>query len=121
MNSVVLPSFRLWRMKGKAMPPKFEPPPKQAITVSGYSPAICICFSASSPMMVWCIPTWLSTDPSVYLQLGVVVASSTASEMAVPSEPMCVGSFVMMSFPARVDIEGEPSTVAPKVRMMLDR
>ena len=26
-------------------------------------------------------------EPSVYLQWGVVVASSTASEMAVPSEP----------------------------------
>lgn len=31
--------------------------------------------------------TWLNTEPRVYLQLGVVCASSMASEMAVPSEP----------------------------------
>ena len=108
-------------MKGNAIPPKFEPPPKHAITISGYSPAISICFSASRPMMLWWIATWLSTEPSVYLQLGVVVASSTASEMAVPSEPVWLGSRVRMSLPARVDIEGEPSTTAPKVRMMLLR
>ena len=72
-------------------------------------------------MMLWCRATWLSTEPSVYLQLGVVVASSTASEMAVPSEPGWRGSRVMMSLPARVDIEGEPVTAAPKVRMMLER
>ena len=48
----------------------------------------------------------------------VVVASSMASEIAVPSVPGCIGSLVMISFPARVDIDGEPSTVAPKVRMI---
>ena len=57
----------------------------------------------------------------MYLQLGVVVASSTASEIAVPNEPLCVGSLVRMSLPARVDIDGEPSTTAPNVRMMLER
>ena len=30
-------------------------------------------------------------------------------------------SFRVRSIPARVDIEGEPSTTAPKVRMMLER
>ena len=44
--------------------------------------AISICFSASSPMTVWCRATWLNTEPRVYLQLGVVCASSMASEMA---------------------------------------
>ena len=108
-------------MNGKAIPPKLLPPPKHAITVSGYSPAISICFSASSPMMVWCRATWLSTEPRVYLQCGVVVASSIASLIAVPSEPGCIGSRVIMSFPARVDIDGEPVTAAPNVRMMLER
>ena len=61
------------------------------------------------------------TEPKVYLQLGVVVASSIASEIAVPNEPGCVGSRVTMSFPARVDMEGDPSTIAPKVRMMSER
>ena len=105
-------------MKGKEIPPKFEPPPKQAITMSGYSPAISICFSASRPITVWCRATWFSTDPRVYLQLGVDIASSMASEMAVPREPWFIGSRVMMSLPARVDIEGEASTVAPKVCMI---
>ena len=63
----------------------------------------------------------MSTEPSVYLQWGVVVASSMASLMAVPSDPGWLGSRVMMSLPARVLIEGEPSTVAPKVRMMAER
>ena len=52
------------RRNGKASPPKFEPPPTQAITTSGYSPAISICASASCPITVWCSSTWLSTDPS---------------------------------------------------------
>lgn len=38
-------------------------------------------------MIVWCSVTWLSTEPSVYLQFGVLIASSIASEIAVPSEP----------------------------------
>ena len=77
----------LWRMNGNEIPPKFDPPPKQPITMSGYSPAICICFSASRPITVWCSVTWLRTEPSVYLQFGVLIASSIASEMAVPSDP----------------------------------
>ena len=95
------------------MPPKLEPPPKQAMTMSGYSPAKAICFSASRPMTVWCSVTWLRTEPRVYLQLGVVRASSMASEMAVPSEPWWLGWAVRMSLPARVDMEGEAVTCAP--------
>ena len=63
----------------------------------------------------------MSTEPSAYLQLGVVVASSMASDMAVPSEPELFGSRVMMSFPARVDMDGEPVTLAPNVRMSIPR
>ena len=72
MKRVCLPSRILWRMNGNAIPPKLEPPPKQAITISGYSPAISICFSASRPITVWCRATWLNTEPNVYLQFGVV-------------------------------------------------
>ena len=52
------------RRNGNVSPPKFEPPPTQAITVSGSSPAIAICASASCPITVWWSSTWLSTDPS---------------------------------------------------------
>ena len=72
-------------------------------------------------MTVWCRVTWLMTEPRVYLQFGVSRASSTASEMAVPKEPWLLGSRVRMSFPARVDMEGEGVTCAPKVCMMLRR
>ena len=54
---------------------------------SGSSPAISICSSASSPITVWCSRTWLSTEPSEYLVSSRVAASSTASEIAMPSEP----------------------------------
>ena len=40
------------------------PPPQQPKTMSGYSPAIAICFFASSPITVWCSITWFSTEPS---------------------------------------------------------
>ena len=108
-------------MNGNASPLKLEPPPKQAIIVSGYSPAISICFSASSPITVWCRDTWLSTEPKAYLQLGVVIANSMASDIAVPKEPLQWGSFVSMSLPARVDIEGLAVTCAPNVSIMLRR
>ena len=65
--------------------------------------------------------TWLSTEPKVYLQLGVVVASSIASDIAVPNVPGWRGSRVIISLPARVDIDGEPVTSAPKVRIILLR
>ena len=102
------------------MPLKFEPPPKQAMTMSGYSPARAICFSASRPMMVWWRHTWLSTEPRVYLQFGVETASSMASEMAHPREPWSLGLTVRISLPARVDIDGEGVMAAPYV-CMIDR
>ena len=55
------------------------------------------------------------------VQLGVVIASSMASEMAVPSEPWWLGYLVRMFLPARVDMEGEGVTCAPNVCMMLRR
>ena len=52
-------------MKGRVMPPKFEPPPVQPTMTSGaVSPALASCSNASSPMIVWCSSTWFSTDPS---------------------------------------------------------
>ena len=73
--------------KGKDIPEKLEPPPKQPMTMSGYSPAISICFSASRPITVWCSITWFKTLPNVYLQFGVCRANSIASEIAVPKLP----------------------------------
>ena len=68
-------------------PAKFDPPPVQAMTTSGDSPAIPICSIASWPMTVWWRSTWLSTEPSAYFVSSRVAASSTASLMAIPSEP----------------------------------
>jgi len=49
---------------GKAMPAKLEPPPQEASTTSGLaSPASASWSLASSPMIVWCRHTWLSTEP----------------------------------------------------------
>ena len=54
---------------------------------SGVSPTLANCSSASSPMIVWCSSTWLSTLPSAYLVVGVVAAAtSTASLIAMPSD-----------------------------------
>ena len=69
------------------MPAKLLPPPVQPTITSGSSPAISSCSIASWPMMVWCISTWFSTEPSAYLVSSCVAATSTASEMAMPSEP----------------------------------
>ena len=55
--------------------------------MSASSSAFSSCFFASSPMIVWCISTWLSTLPSEYFVSSRVAASSTASLMAMPSEP----------------------------------
>jgi hypothetical protein len=64
MNRVLAPLRITRRRNGNVSPPKFEPPPMQAITTSGSSPAIPICASASCPITVWCSSTWLSTEPS---------------------------------------------------------
>ena len=38
-------------------------------------------------MIVWCSSTWLSTEPRAYLVSSSCAATSTASEIAMPSEP----------------------------------
>ena len=52
------------------------------------------------------------------MQLGVLTASSMASEMAQPRDPLSLGLRVRMSLPARVDIDGDGVTSAPKVCIM---
>ena len=81
------PSRKFRPRNGNVSPAKFEPPPVQPMTTSGDSPAIPICSIASWPMTVWCSRTWLSTEPSEYFVSSRVAASSTASLIAIPSEP----------------------------------
>ena len=73
---------------GNVRPAKFEPPPAHAMITSGSSPASAICSWASRPMTVWWSITWLSTEPRAYLVSSRVAASSTASLMAMPSDPL---------------------------------
>ena len=77
---------------GKLKPAKFEPPPAQPMRTSGSSPASAICSSVSRPITVWWRRTWLSTEPSEYFVSSRVAASSTASLIAIPSEPGESGS-----------------------------
>src|SRR5690348_10709610 len=100
------------------MPEKLLPPPWQPITTSGYSPASFICPCASRPVTVWCMQTWLSTDPNEYLVSSWVAASSTASEMAIPSDPLLEGSLARMLRPALVRSVGEENASAPQVRII---
>ena len=63
MMSIFAP-WILSATKGKAMPAKLLPPPTQPMTTSTFfSPNLASCFFASSPMIVWCSRTWLSTLP----------------------------------------------------------
>jgi hypothetical protein len=67
-------------------------------------------------MIVWCMSTWLSTEPSAYLYLPpLVTAASTASLMAMPSEPVLFGSFSRTWRPALVRSLGLAATRAPKL------
>ena len=92
MQRTFFPSCKFKRKNGKAIPAKFDPPPNGAITMSGKSPAISICFTASSPITVWCINTWFKTLPSAYFVSALVAARSTASEIAMPKLPGEFGS-----------------------------
>src|SRR5919109_3452312 len=66
--------------------------------------------------------TWLRTEPKLYLvQPPLVAATSTASEMAIPSEPGDSGSFSSTARPEFVLSEGLGVTVAPKACIMLRR
>jgi hypothetical protein len=100
-------------MNGKAMPAKLLPPPVQPTMTSGSSPAISICSIASWPMMVWCSSTWLSTEPSAYLVSSCCAATSTASLMAMPSEPGWSGRLARMARPEWVSFDGEATQRAP--------
>ena len=95
------------------MPAKLEPPPVQPTITSGSSPAISSCRIASWPMMVWCISTWLSTEPSAYFVSSCVAATSTASEIAMPSEPRWFGSLARIARPELVSFDGLATQRAP--------
>ena len=107
--------------KGKDSPAKLEPPPAQPMTMSAASSAFSSCFLASRPMTVWCISTWLSTLPSEYLVSSRVAASSTASLMAMPSEPGEFGILLEDFLPAWVSWLGLATTWAPQVSIMMRR
>ena len=100
-------------MKGKVRPAKFEPPPVQPTMMSGWAPACSICSIASMPITVWCSSTWFSTLPSAYLVSGLVAATSTASEMAIPRLPFDSGLAARMCRPALVSSEGLATQVPP--------
>src|ERR1700722_9641961 len=77
------------RRNGKTSPAKLDPPPVQPTIRSGpASPASSNCASASWPITVWCSSTWLRTEPSAYRVSADPPAASTASLIAMPSEPV---------------------------------
>ena len=97
------------------MPAKLLPPPVQPMMWVGVSPAISIWSSASSPMIVWCSSTWLSTEPSAYLLPGLLTTASIASEIAMPRLPWLSGSAARMSRPVLVRSDGLATTSPPQV------
>src|SRR5262249_33101574 len=60
---------------------------------------------------------WLSTEPSEYAVSSRVAASSTASEIAIPSEPGESGCSASTLRPAWVSSDGEATHSAPQVAM----
>ena len=44
----------------------------QPMSMSGFVSMRSNCFMASWPIMVWCMQTWFSTEPSVYLAFSSV-------------------------------------------------
>src|SRR2546426_3141962 len=104
-------------MNGRAKPPKFEPPPRQETTTSGYSPIISNCFFVSSPMTDWWRRTWFSTDPRQYTARSSDRASSRPSLTAMPSDPGCFGFFFNRARPVAVFGLGDACTSAPYRRM----
>ena len=109
------------RMNGKDRPAKFEPPPVQPMMWVGVSPAISSWSSASSPMIVWCSSTWLSTEPRAYRVFGSLAATSTASEIAMPSEPDQFFGSAASARPTSVRSDGERWTRPPKASIMRRR
>ena len=72
-------------------------------------------------MIVWCSSTWLSTEPSEYRVFGSLAATSTASEMAIPSDPDQLAGSAASCRPTSVRSDGERWTVAPKVSIISRR
>jgi len=89
------------------------------------SPAAANCLTASWPITVWCISTWLSTLPSAYLVSAPCAlpapAASTASLIAMPRLPGESGCRASTSAPALVARDGLACTVAPQVSIMVRR
>ena len=63
----------------------------------------------------------MSTEPSEYLVSAACAATSTASEMAMPSEPGCFGFFARIAFPDCVWSDGEGMQRAPYVSISARR
>ena len=87
----VLDVYRMWRpsplYRASRLEKALGTPARIYYKYEGVSPILANCSSASSPMIVWCISTWLSTLPSEYRAVGSAAATSTASLIAMPSEP----------------------------------
>ena len=109
-NSVsVFPSI-LSFMNGNSAPPKLLPPPVHAIIVSGVSSTFSSCVFISCPITVWCNITWFSTLPSVYFTFSSLSASSTASDIAIPSDPGWSGVSLSIFLPTSVLLLGDAYT-----------
>jgi hypothetical protein len=64
-------------------------------------------------MTLWCMRTWLRTDPSEYFVSSFVAATSTASEMAMPRLPVESGLSSRIARPEFVFCDGLACTFAP--------
>ena len=69
-------------------------------------------------MMVWWMRTKSTTLPSEYLVFSSLIAASTASLMAMPSDPAESGSLASIAFPASVSSLGLGVTSAPQTCIM---
>ena len=79
-------------------------------------------------MTVWCMRTWLSTEPSEYFVSSRGAAASTASEIAIPSEPVESGCSARIARPvfgllgrARDDAPAERLDQPAAVRLLVVR
>ena len=113
--------FHFSRRNGNIRPPKLEPPPVQPTSRSGVSPILASWSNASSPMIVWCSSTWFSTLPSAYFVSGSAAATSTASLIAMPSEPGESGCAARIARPAAVRSDGLGWMVPPNVSIIIRR
>ena len=115
------PPRSFWPMNGNTRPEKFEPPPVQPISTSGYASARSIWAIASSPITVWCRRTWLSTEPSAYFVSSRCAACSTASEIAIPRLPVESGCSARIARPDAVSSDGLGTQRAPNASISARR